>query len=93
MKIKVTDKWYLLSDPMNVIVAERKINPKAKKGEDPEYFVHKSFHHNVPQALQSLCERELRGSKATTWEGLQKAVDKQNELLEGISKKLKISVK
>lgn len=92
MQIKVTNKWYILSDPMNIIVAERKLKDadKVKDGEDREYFVHKSFHGTVSQALRAIFEGEVRRSKAEDWDELLEAVNKQNELLEKICKKLKI---
>lgn len=93
MNIKVTDKWYLKSDPLNIIVAERKVKENPKPEEDPVYFVNKTFHSTIEQALASIFEEEVKRSKVTSFAGLQKVVTRQNELLEAIAKELKIKVR
>jgi len=90
MNIKVTETMYLLSDPLNIIVAEKNIKQNPKEGEDPVYFIHKSFHNTVSHALQTIFEREVKKSQVKTWEGLSALIVKQNKLLAEINEKLTI---
>lgn len=90
MQIKVTDKWYLLSDPLNIIVAERMVKNNPKDGDDPVYFRHVSFHDTIPKALEAIFERQVKLSKTTSWDGLIAVVNRQNQLLAEINEKLKI---
>ena len=92
MLIKVSNKYYIGSDPLQYIVMEKKTRANPKDDQEPTYFQNKTFHGSIDQALKSIFNRQIRASKVNSesWEELSKLVAKQNKLLEDIKKKLEI---
>ena len=90
INIKVTERYYIGSDPLQYIVMEKKTRANPKADQEPTYFQNKTFHGTIDQALKAIFTKQVRSSKATSWEALLKVVERQNELLEEIKNKLEI---
>ena len=90
INIKVTERYYIGSDPLQYIVMEKKTRANPKADQEPTYFQNKTFHGTIDQALKSIFDGQVKASKAKSWEELSKVVAKQNELLKEIKKKLEI---
>lgn len=78
--MKISDKYEVKADELNVIVREKFIPKKGKKAGIPQWRPI-SFHANIEQALNSIVDKEING---TGLEDFKTVVDKVKALREFI---------
>lgn len=90
MRIEVYKDWIIRSDERNIILC-KSAGMVADKvtGKEAERFKDETYHATVEQALDSLCNKEILASRATTFKGLQNCYTDLKTMLCDISKQLR----
>jgi len=79
MEIKINDKFYLLTDPLNFIIAK-----KGKKG-----FKNIAYFGKLEQALNRLIDMTLMESEILTLDELKVEIQKARDEIKGLIARLK----
>lgn len=89
MNVQLYKNYYLKSEPLNYILYQKRtVEDSKSKNHGSEYDVVIGYYTTIEGALNSMCNKEIKSCKCTTITGLVREVNKLQDIIAGLCKKI-----
>ena len=82
--MKIGDDWEITSDPMNVVLKQRRMTEPKDDSEGKEYWKVEGYFPDVQAALRALVRKEILGTGMTDLQTIVERIDKVHEAIKGL---------
>ncbi len=82
--MRINDDWELISDPLNIILRQRKISKEEKDNPSHEYWKVEGYYSSPQAALEALTLKKIMGTGMDDLETICAAMHSLNDMIAGL---------